>query len=202
MWNMAETSQPDARVIVIHIASWAAMSFKAITCAAVLFTSAACIAATTAIVKLNVGTEARIYTTAPLLPRESVYFQYPDKNGAARCCQRRASASFELVETDRAVSDSLADKPIFSYRLLNPPSFDSEAPFLGAAGTASTGDSLAARRSNPEAVTIRSRTGNLTVTTCIGQEGFHVFGNEGARVVAELYVAFDYEVGSPTCPIK
>lgn len=175
------------------------MGTNVLSMAPFLLAAAVCGASTTGIVKMNIGTEARLYTVSPLSSHEFVHFQYPDKTGATRCCLRRASASFQLIEPDPAASDSLAGNPVFSYRLLNPPRLDSKTPFLGAAAV---GHALVVQQFNAETLTIRSRTGSLTVTTCTSREGLHAVSKAGTEVTADLYLGFDYEVENPTCPSK
>ena len=175
------------------------MGINVLSAAPFLLAAAACSASATGIVKMNIGTEARLYTNSPLSSHEFVHFQYPDKTGATRCCLRRASASFQLIEPDPAASDSLAGNPVFSYRLLNPPRLYSKTPFLGAAAA---GQTLMVQQPNATTLKIRSRTGSLTVTTCTSQEGLHAVSKAGTEVIADLYFGFDYEVENPTCPSK
>jgi hypothetical protein len=109
--KLARNLQPT---LMLTRTSVAVMTPNVLSVAPFLLAAAVCSASTAGIVKMNIGTEARLYTSSPLSSHEFVHFQYPDKTGATRCCLRRASASFRLIEPDPAASDSLAGNPVFS----------------------------------------------------------------------------------------
>jgi hypothetical protein len=162
-----------------------------------LFAAGMCNAASTAIVSMNMGGEIRLFTLHKLLPDERVYFQYPDKTGATRCCIRRTGKSFELVSTDDDIaSDGLHDEPALRYRLTKRPPVSSKAPFLG---MGVIGHAVQVEQSADKSLNVTSQDGRLTIRSCISQEGLHVRGESDARLLSDLYFGFDYTVENPTC---
>ncbi len=175
------------------------MVIKLLSLVALIFGAAETGAATTGIIKLNVGSETRLYTSSALFANDFVHFQYPDKAGAIRCCLRRKSSSFQLVETDPGASDALAGTPVFTYRLSQPPRLANKSPFFGAA---TAGPKLTVKQLDAETLQVKSRTGSFTVSKCTSQEGIHATKKTGVAVVADLYLGFDYQVEKPTCPSR
>jgi hypothetical protein len=172
------------------------MVTKLLSLVPLIFGTVACCAATTGIIKLNVGNEARLYTSSALSANDFVYFQYPDKAGATRCCLRRRSSAFQLIEADPAASDALAGNPVFTYELLKAPALTVKTPFFGAAVA---GSKLTVKQINTETLKVRSRDASFVVNKCTSQEGMHAITKASADVVADLYLGFDYQVESPTC---
>jgi len=146
---------------------------------------------------MNMGGETRLFTLHKLLPDERVYFQYPDRTGATRCCINRLGKSFELVSTDDDVaSDGLHDEPAFRYRLTKQPHLSSKAPFLG---MGVIGYALQVEQSADKSLKATSPSGALTIRSCTSQEGLHALGESGAQLVSDLYFGFGYSVERPTC---
>jgi hypothetical protein len=175
------------------------MVTKLLSLVTLIFGTAACCAATTGIIKLNVGNEARLYTSSALSANDFVHFQYPDKAAATRCCLRRRSSAFQLIEADPAASDALAGNPVFTYELLKAPALTVKTPFFGAAVA---GSKLTVKQINTETLKVRSRDASFVVNKCTGQEGMHVITKASADVVADLYFWFDFQVEKPTCPTQ
>jgi hypothetical protein len=162
-----------------------------------LFAAGMCNAASIGIVSMNMGGETRLFTLHKLLPDERVYFQYPDKTGATRCCIRRMGKSFELVSTDDDVaSDGLHDEPALRYRLTKQPSISSKAPFPG---MGVIGRAVQVEQSADKSLKVTSPDGRLTLRSCISQEGLHVRGESDAQLLSDLYFGFDYSAENPTC---
>jgi hypothetical protein len=172
------------------------MVTKLLSLVSLIFGTAACCAATTGIINLNVGKEARLYTSSALSANDFVHFQYPDKAGATRCCLRRRSSALQLIEADPAASDALAGNPVFTYELLEAPALTVKTPFFGAAVA---GSKLTVKQVNAETLKVRSRDASFVVSQCTSQEGMHAIRKVSAEVVADLYFGFDYQVESPTC---
>lgn len=172
------------------------MDIKHIFVILVLCTANLCSAATTGIVSMNIGGEIRLYSIQKLSPNDSVQFQYLNKTGATRCCIRRIGNSFEMIEPDSVALDALSDKPLFRYRLKQQPKSIGAAPFLG---VAVIGESMKIQQTVTQSLNVKLIGRTLTVRSCTSQEGFHVIGEEGGKVVSDLYYGFDYQVEKPTC---
>lgn len=175
------------------------MVTKLLSLLPLIFGTAACCAATTGIIKLNVGNEARLYTSSALSANDFVHFQYPDKAGATRCCLRRRSSAFQLIEADPAASDALAGNPVFTYKMLKAPALAVKTPFFSAAVA---GRKLTVKQISDETLIVRSHDESFVVNKCTSQEGMHAIRKAGADVVADLYFGFDFQVEKPTCPTQ
>lgn len=172
------------------------MVTKLLSLVPLIFGAAACCAATTGIIKLNIGSEARLYTSSALSATDFVHFQYPDKTGATRCCLRRRSSALQLIEADFAASDALVGNPVFTYKLLKAPALAVTTPFFGAAVA---GRKLTVKQIDAETLKVRSRDKSFMLNKCTSQKGVHAIRKASDEVVADLYFGFDYQVESPTC---
>ena len=50
-----------------------------------------------------------------------------------------------------------------------------------------------------QSLEIKVPTGVVTVRACTSQEGLHVIGKLGSRIISDLYLGFDYQVENPSC---
>jgi hypothetical protein len=162
-------------------------------CAASVFSEVA-----TGIISTNISGQVRLYSPLKLSPDERVRFQYPDEAGITRCCITRSGNAFEAVEADDAVSDALSGNPVFTYRMSQVPAPIGKAPFMGAAVI---GRSVSVKQITDRSLRVGATNSTLTVSMCTSLEGLHVMTKSGAKVVADLYLGFDYAVADPICPI-
>jgi hypothetical protein len=173
------------------------MGTSTLFAALALLAATACNAASIGVVSMNIGSETYLHSLVKLSQDDLVHFQYPDEAGTTRCCISRRSKSFLPIESASTASDALTGEPVFSYKLLSPLRLKDKVPFVGAA-VVGHGVKVQQRTRN-SSLKVASPAGTLTVRTCTSQEGLHVLGESGARLVSDLYVGFDYEVETPTC---
>lgn len=86
---------------------------------------------------------------------------------------------------------------MFGYQLTQPPRSIARFPFFGAAAA---GRVLTVEQGADRSIKVIRSTDVLRISTCTSQEGLHATATVGDRLVSDLYLGFDYEVESPTCP--
>ena len=126
-----------------------------------------------------------LYTTSTVKPGEKISVQYPRRKGVIKCCIVTAIDDGMTVQTD--VTDELNGAQVYRYRLKN----QYNKPFVG---IAVIGDVLA--KETPTGIAIKNR--KTRISTCLSQEGVHLFSETNGKVEAHLYLPLGYDV-KPTC---
>lgn len=126
-----------------------------------------------------------LYTTSTVKPGKKVSIQYPGEKGVIKCCLVTVVADGMTEQAD--VTDELDGSQVHRYRL----KYQYSKPFVG---IAVIGDVIA--KETPAGIAIRNR--KSQISTCLSQEGVHLFGEAKGKMETHLYLPLGYDV-KPTC---
>ena len=126
-----------------------------------------------------------LYTSSEVKPGEKISIQYPGETGDIKCCLVTVVDDGMTEQAD--VTDELGGSQVHRYRL----KYQYSMPFVG---IAVIGDVIA--KETPAGIAIRNR--KSQISTCLSQEGVHLFVEAKGKMETHLYLPLGYDV-KPTC---
>jgi hypothetical protein len=132
-------------------------------------------------VKSNPDGKAYLYTTQNISSDDAISVQFPDANGAVACCKSTKSNGGKRQPGD--VTDLLNEADMHIYGL----DIQYKEPFIGIA--------VVGKNVSEHGVSAVEAKGQATIiSTCLSQEGVHLYSRKNGRLNGHLYLSLGYDV--------
>lgn len=133
------------------------------------------------IVKNNPDSQIYLYTTEKISSNEVISVQFSKENGTIACC-KLTKATGEKQQLGDAL-DLLNESNIYIYEL----DIQYKEPFIGIAVVGKD-----AKESDASAVEVKNQ--NTVISTCLSQEGVHLFSRKNGILNGHLYLSLGYDL--------
>jgi hypothetical protein len=148
---------------------------------AIFSTSAAAQGIRFGFVKNNPDGKTYLYSTQKIKSDEGISAQFPKADGTAACCKSTKSNGEKQQQGD--VTDQLNESDIHIYEL----DIQYKEPFIGIAIVGND-----AKESEASTVEVKSQ--STVISTCLSQEGVHLFSRKNGISNGHLYLSRGYDL--------
>jgi hypothetical protein len=132
-------------------------------------------------VKSSPDGKSYLYTTQEISSNKSISVQFPKPNGAVACCKSTKSNGEKQQPGD--VTDLLNEADMHIYGL----DIQYKEPFIGIA--------VVGKNVSEHGVSAVEAKGQATIiSTCLSQEGVHLYSRKNGRLNGHLYLSLGYDV--------